>query len=595
MTEKAFELDAILSKYSSKPAKAAKPELLAVYGQPGCGKGLAYGTPVYTPHGPVPVEKLRIGDSIIGSNGKPTRVFGIWDRGELDTFLIDFNDGSSVTVDGDHLWTVRQRTDHEWKTVNTISLFEKINLKNSKNYEVPVTLPVEFEGSDLPIPPYMMGGLLADGYLAGTTVQWTKNNQDVADRMCGSAELKGWTLEERTRHSASVRQWRFTKEGEYHKPQSLQAILEGYGLRVHSDQKFIPRDYLLASAEDRWELLHGLFDGDGRYRADRGLAQYTSTSKQLVTDVRELCWSLGIPARMENTRRTDGTWSLSLFTGFNPFSACEWAEESFEGNHYVTGRQMVKITPAGKAQTRCLAVEAADQLFVTQDYIVTHNSYFAGTVAGLPNFKKGLILDTEGSTVGVVTDQRFDVIRVDKQPDPFKFLSTILSKGKQGLFNPANKHSYDVIILDTLDIAQDLAQSYFLEGEGIQYTKNGEVDGFAGWRRIAQWTMDIASGMKSMDAFGVIVIHDREEKAESGAITKRLRLSGSAKDTFAGVPDTVVYLERLRDGDEYITKAYFGTNDNKVTKDRFNFPPEVKNPTIPALFKYIDDKAGVKK
>lgn len=107
--------------------------------------------------------------------------------------------------------------------------------------------------------------------------------------------------------------------------------------------------------------------------------------------------------------------------------------------------------------------------------------------------------------------------------------------------------------------------------------------------------MDIASGMKSMDAFGVIVIHDREEKAESGAITKRLRLSGSAKDTFAGVPDTVVYLERLRDGDEYITKAYFGTNDNKVTKDRFNFPPEVKNPTIPALFKYIDDKAGVKK
>ena len=86
-------------------------------------------------------------------------------------------------------------------------------------------------------------------------------------------------------------------------------------------------------------------------------------------------------------------------------------------------------------------------------------SYFAGTVAGLPNFKKGLILDTEGSTVGVVTDQRFDVIRVDKQPDPFKFLSTILSKGKQGLFNPANKHSYDVIILDTLDIAQDLAQS----------------------------------------------------------------------------------------------------------------------------------------
>lgn len=86
--------------------------------------------------------------------------------------------------------------------------------------------------------------------------------------------------------------------------------------------------------------------------------------------------------------------------------------------------------------------------------------------------------------------------------------------------------------------------------------------------------MDIASGMKSMDAFRVsIVIHDREEKAESGAITKRLRLSGSAKDTFAGVPDTVVHISNGSATATNISPRHiYRTNDNKVTKDRFNFP-----------------------
>jgi hypothetical protein len=56
----------------------------------------------------------------------------------------------------------------------------------------------------------------------------------------------------------------------------------------------------------------------------------------------------------------------------------------------------------------------------------------------------------------------------------------------------------------------------------------------------------------------------------------------------------VAYLERVLEGDEEVTLAQFASQDNKVTKNRFKFPPVVRNPSLPKLFKYIDDNKKVK-
>ena len=70
-------------------------------------------------------------------------------------------------------------------------------------------------------------------------------------------------------------------------------------------------------------------------------------------------------------------------------------------------------------------------------------TFTAATAADLPGVKHVLYLDTEGSTVGVLNNiknaDKIDVIRVDRHPQPFEFLRALLSKGKQGLFNPKNK------------------------------------------------------------------------------------------------------------------------------------------------------------
>lgn len=222
-------------------------------------------------------------------------------------------------------------------------------------------------------------------------------------------------------------------------------------------------------------------------------------------------------------------------------------------------------------------------------------THLTGTVADLPSVKKVLYLDVEGSTVGVLSRldnaDKIDVIRVDLQPDPFAFADTILKRllgyrKSDGTEVPPEQTSYDVYVVDTFDVLQDYAIKHFTATAPI--SRSGEADGFAVWGNVKDWSLDIAKRLKKAQQLGIIVLHDREEKAKSGAITKKLMLSGSAKDVLPGIPDVVAYLERRIIDDKPQTVAYFGTDDGKVTKDRFNFPAKVVGATIPALFGYID-------
>ena len=216
-------------------------------------------------------------------------------------------------------------------------------------------------------------------------------------------------------------------------------------------------------------------------------------------------------------------------------------------------------------------------------------------------FNKGLFIDTEGSTVGVVKDPRIDIIRVDKyehldddgEPNPhskFLFLDALLNDGPKGLFNPNNVTDYDFIAIDTLDVAQDLAIDWYQSGnDSSVFNERGKIDGWAVWSKVADWTIDIARGLKKIAPLGILVLHDREEKLDSGAMTKRLRLGGKSKDVLPGIPDVVAYLERKKGDDGAVTTTYFSTEDNKVTKNRWDeyIPPIVQAVDIPDFYNMI--------
>lgn len=216
-------------------------------------------------------------------------------------------------------------------------------------------------------------------------------------------------------------------------------------------------------------------------------------------------------------------------------------------------------------------------------------SWLAASASDLPNIRKVLILDTEGSTVGTLSDfsdDKIDIIRVDS----FVMLNAILDK----LFDENAQHEYDVVILDTLDVAQDWAIKHFKEKAPI--TKSGEKDGFWVWDQVAEWTISrVGRQLRQAKFLAIAVVHEREEKSSDGSLVKLLQLSGKAKDIWPGLPDVVAWTERkILDGKPQ-TVAYFETEDNKVTKNRFHFPPKVVGPTIPKLFEWIDKQKSESK
>ena len=75
---------------------------------------------------------IKPGDYVIGWDGYPAAVLGVYDRGELPTYKVSISGGSSLEVDGDHLWMIRKEDPSSpWEIVETRELAQKRHLWGS--------------------------------------------------------------------------------------------------------------------------------------------------------------------------------------------------------------------------------------------------------------------------------------------------------------------------------------------------------------------------------------------------------------------------------------------------------------------------------
>lgn len=70
------------------------------------GKAQPCDSHVLTPTGWKQFSELSVGDRVVGSDGYPTDVTGVFPRGTRQTFRVCFSDGCSVEASDDHLWLV---------------------------------------------------------------------------------------------------------------------------------------------------------------------------------------------------------------------------------------------------------------------------------------------------------------------------------------------------------------------------------------------------------------------------------------------------------------------------------------------------------
>ncbi|AKH17681.1 SNF2-related protein [Deinococcus soli (ex Cha et al. 2016)] len=348
----------------------------------GLGKAQPLDARILTPLGWRTMGDLQVGDYVIGRNGHPTQVIGVYPQGERDIYRVTLTDGASVEVDEEHLWAVntpvRKKRGLPEQVLTTAQIKGTLTdaAGNLKHY-LPVVEAVQFASRDLPVDPYTLGALLGDGHLSHSLGITTE------DEIVSALALpEPVAAHHGARLTPHVSTYRLTTPGQW-TPNPLKDALRTLGLHgTTSHSKFIPPDYLLGSPAQRLALLQGLLDTDGHAGE---VVEYTSVSRELALGVVELVQSLGGTARLkpkvtthvyQGERRTGQAWrvTLKLPAHLDPFRLPAKLAAYARPTKYPPTRGVRHVEYVGRKPAQCIAVAAADRLYVTDQYIVTHNT-----------------------------------------------------------------------------------------------------------------------------------------------------------------------------------------------------------------------------
>jgi hypothetical protein len=374
--------------------------VVSIIAAKGVGKAQPLYEPVLTPDGFVPMGSLKVGDKVIGSNGKPCNVTGVFPQGKIPTVCVVLTDGSYTHCSYDHLWSVQtgsmKNRGNKFKVMTTKEILDDLYTKQGYcKWYLPLVEPIEKSEKEYEIPPYSMGVILGDGGITKPSVIISTKDLDILERVS-----KECSMSYKYQSGYDYVLTNGDRDHRGYNTNRLVTYLRSVGLiGKKSNEKHIPDKYFEGSIEQRIDLLRGLMDTDG-YVMHTKTGSFCTTSKRLADDVLELCRGLGLTPVIR-TKRPSNTnhltsYNITINAPFNPF----WVKRKAEkyNIHATQGRVrgIKNIFEIGLEQSQCISVDAPDSLYVTRDYILTHNTwsgalYICREIADQPN-GQGLVM-----------------------------------------------------------------------------------------------------------------------------------------------------------------------------------------------------------
>lgn len=456
----------------------SKSTLKLVTGGFGCGKAQPINSIIPTPDGYKRLGDIKIGDYVFDRMGQPTQVLGIFPQGIIDNYKIYFNDDRVAYCNNEHIWScLTSRGNLKQVTVKQM-LEEGLQTSSGKyKYSIPTTEPVNYTTKFFRLDPYVLGVLLGDGCCLENNLTISSKDKEIIDevaRLINADEVIKYTLNNYS--------WNFKKDGKLIKTKDIVDNLKG--VCEYSYNKSIPQKYLLGSIEQRLSLLQGLLDTDGTID-DKGRINFTTTSEDLLEDVKELCYSLGFKTNTYIDRRekyTNGIcYSLSISSRakdkqklFRLFRKKEKAlsleETKYSRQNNLTIRKVEKI---GQEEMVCIYVDNKEHLYLTSNYIVTHNT-MSLVVAALDAIHKGKFdkivwvrnnIDVKDTVpLGALPGDSFDKLL------PFVMPLADHAGGIEGIRMLMDKNQLEIVHLGYLR-GRDIRNSIILCSEAENLTK----------------------------------------------------------------------------------------------------------------------------
>jgi len=386
---KNYHLEFLTESQSKAWEAYQKNDIMFLVGVAGTGKALTLDSKVYTPNGYKLMRDIAIGDEVCSPDGTTSNVIGVYPQGTKPIYRITFKDGDFVDCCEEHLWMIDAVHRGTWKNkvVNTRYIIDNIRSADGhRKLSIKVPAPVYFSEIETIIDPYMMGVLLGDGCFVGSNVDFTTKDAEIVNEI---EELILSSYEIKRNRIA----YRIVKRAKSQKPELKSNIykeqLKKYGLwKLNSHEKFIPNDYLYNSVKNRTHLLQGLLDTDG-YVDKRGSVYFYTTSQELSKQIKELVCSLGGLVSIIHKQSTytykgvkkEGKVVYLCRIHFDNasvfFRLKRKSSRVKTRTKYLTKRIIDSVEYIGDKEAQCICVNNPNHLYLTNNFIVTHNSHLA--------------------------------------------------------------------------------------------------------------------------------------------------------------------------------------------------------------------------
>lgn len=387
-------------------------------GGSGSGKALPNNTLIPSPTmngmGHIKMEDINVGDIVFGDDGKPTEVVGVYPQGKKKCYKMYFHDGRTAISSEDHLWNVIG-AERKRYTFDTKKIYELVS--NHKRCIIPVpSAPVQYNQSQTGIRPYTLGAFMALGkwtfiqeYLQIDKSTLSCDIDAIANYIANLQSLEvdysdpdKITFQYHTNVKKRISTKEFFRYIRYEYPLGNDSFVG------------IPDKYKYNSAEDRLAFIRGVFDVCGKINS-RYLVEIEIPEGDYWTafchDFKEMIYSMGLIATVENEetkRLVIQIPSNKLGEYFLMHRVYADALSNGELINDIVGLQIISMEELPEEiECTCIKVANKSELFLTKDYIVTHNTTLAVQLAAniIRQYKTSTVIHFD-------CEQRIDLSRI---------------------------------------------------------------------------------------------------------------------------------------------------------------------------------------
>ena len=303
----------IIKKLEDIAFGRAEKKNLIINMPPRMGKLIADETPVLTSEGWKRHGDLRIGDYVIGLDGKFKRVLAISPKAEANC-CVEFSDGDKIYCHENHEWVIHRHSDKK-TIIRETKWFDSVNLEQGGTekkrghryeYQLPEMNGITGTVRVLPVKPYSLGAWLGDGTNKKPCITGDKEDYPIIEKMISEGYENYKIYVHKTTGVYS-----YVFKG---LKNDLNKVNMCYWRKTC--KKHIPEEYLTASESQRLELLAGLLDTDGCLTKKEKRYHFTTADESLKDSFIDLVSTFGwrVSVLEQETRL-----SSSGIQGKNPY------------------------------------------------------------------------------------------------------------------------------------------------------------------------------------------------------------------------------------------------------------------------------------